>query len=125
MKKYILKKDFFGYKANQELNENEIKLIDISLYDEIYEISKEEKLRDLMNGCVIYKDEEANYITYDKDETPHFHHDLSEHIMWINYDEIYIVFEKEYNMKDGEILSFIKDRLLVDYNIIVKTVKSS
>ena len=73
--------------------------------------NKEQRFLDLV-GDPIKKTDREKYpdITffYTKDDKYLAEYDEKDRNLWINYDIIWSVFEKEYNMKDIDIRSFIK-----------------
>lgn len=119
-KKYTLKKDFLGYKVNQEITKNEAKLLDTSLYNEEDKLSKEEYFIKLINGCNI--DKIGNNIYFTRNQNNIMHISLKENIVWVSSTFVGNLFINNYNMEFPEIKDFIKDILSKEYNYFLLTI---
>lgn len=82
----------------------------------ITKISAEERMTEIWRSCNNVKYSSDNCRTYFKDKEPIFQQDWNNKKLYYRYSLVYVIFEKEYNMKEFEVNDLVIKILSKDLN---------
>lgn len=79
-------------------------------------LSAEDRMTQIWKECNTVKYSKDNCRTYLKGTTPMIQQDWDNKKLYYNYDQIYLIFEKEYNMHENDINSLVLKVVSKDLN---------